>query len=132
MALTDYPAGPVFDQNKTHRVGIEIRTNRGGFLPENLPANNAPFDFVPAGGAPLFTRLIVDNDTCNACHDKLDIDLHVRYESFSTKDWAISGVNPDTVPTVLALGANPYDYDVWVFGIGFRYLVGERDLSFPE
>ncbi len=61
-ALTAYPGGPVFDPSKTHRVGIEIRTNSGGFLPENIPANNAPFDFLPTGGAPLFTRLIVDSD----------------------------------------------------------------------
>jgi hypothetical protein len=72
-ALTAYPAGPVFDQSKTHRVGIEIRTSSDGFHPENIPADNAPFDFVPSGGAPLFTRLIVDSDTCNACHDNLEM-----------------------------------------------------------
>ena len=33
---------------------------------------NGIFDFVPAGGAPTFTRLIVDNDTCDACHDVLN------------------------------------------------------------
>ncbi len=79
-ALTDYPAGPVFDDTKTHRVGIEIRTNSGGFLPENIPADNAPFDFVPAGGAPLFTRLIVDSDTCNACHDNLEMHGEARFD----------------------------------------------------
>ncbi len=80
MALIDYPAGPVFEETKTHRLGIEIRTNSGGFLPENIPANNAPLDFVPTGGAPLFTRLIVDNNTCNACHDNLELHGEARFD----------------------------------------------------
>ena len=62
QALTAYPAGPTFDATKTHRIGIEIR----GQAPIST---NGIFDFLPSGGAPLFTRNIVDNDTCNACHD---------------------------------------------------------------
>ncbi len=65
QALTAYPAGPVFDAAKTHRLGIEIR----GQAPIS---SNGIFDFVPAGGAPTFTRQIVDNDTCFACHDRLE------------------------------------------------------------
>jgi MtrB/PioB family decaheme-associated outer membrane protein len=57
--------------------------------------------------------------------DKLDAILQLRYESFSAEDWALQGVAPDTLPTVLTLGAQPYDYDVWMFGIGVRYLIGE-------
>jgi len=56
--------------------------------------------------------------------DKLDAILQLRYESFSTEDWALQGVAPDTLPTILTLGAQPYDYDVWVIGIGVRYLIG--------
>ncbi|NNF41147.1 MAG: OmcA/MtrC family decaheme c-type cytochrome [Woeseiaceae bacterium] len=78
QALTDYPAGPVFSDTKTHRLGVEIRTNR--YLPENIPANNAPYDFVPTGGAPLDTRLIVNNDTCNACHDNLEFHGEARFD----------------------------------------------------
>jgi len=63
--LTAYPAGPVFDGTKTHRLGIEIR----GQAPIS---SNGIIDFVPVGGAPLFERKIVDNDTCNACHDRLE------------------------------------------------------------
>ncbi len=62
QALTAYPAAPAYDALKSHRLGIEIR----GQAPI---ANNGVFDFVPAGGAPTFTRDVVDNDTCNACHD---------------------------------------------------------------
>jgi len=80
MALTEYAGGPTFDETKTHRLGVEIRTNSGGFLPENIPANNAPFDFLPTGGAPLFTRLIVDSNTCNACHDNLELHGEARFD----------------------------------------------------
>lgn len=79
-ALTDYPAGPVFSQSKTHRLGIEIRTSSGGFFPQNIPADNAPFEFLPTGGTPTFTRRIVDNDTCNACHDNLEMHGEARFD----------------------------------------------------
>jgi OmcA/MtrC family decaheme c-type cytochrome len=65
QALTDYPAGPEFDATKTHRLGIEIR----GDVPSQ---DNGIIDFLPSGGMPTFTRNIVDNDTCNACHDRLE------------------------------------------------------------
>jgi len=58
--------------------------------------------------------------------ERLDIDFSLRYESFVTKDWAIDGVQPDTITTILTLGADSYDYDVWVFGASFRYLIGDR------
>ncbi|MEJ2139149.1 MAG: OmcA/MtrC family decaheme c-type cytochrome [Gammaproteobacteria bacterium] len=69
-ALPDYPNGPEYDETKTHRVGIEIRLE--GSDGEDIPANNAPTDFLPTGGSPTFTRLIVDTDTCNACHDRFE------------------------------------------------------------
>ena len=63
--LDAYPAGPLFDETKTHRLGIEIR----GQAPIS---SNGIFTFVPAGGDPVTERRIVDNDTCNACHDRLE------------------------------------------------------------
>ncbi len=79
QALTDYPAAPTYDPTKTHRVGIEIRTSFPPLTPENIPANNAPYDFVPSGGT-MFTRNIVDNDTCNACHDNLELHGEARFD----------------------------------------------------
>ena len=81
QALTAYAGGPVFSDTKTHRLGVEIRTS--SYLPENIPnipANNAPYDFVPAGGAPVETRLIVNNDACNACHDNLELHGEARFD----------------------------------------------------
>jgi OmcA/MtrC family decaheme c-type cytochrome len=100
-ALTAYPAGPVFDESKTHRVGIEIRTSSGGFLPENIPADNAPFDFLPSGGAPIFTRLIVDSDTCNACHDNLEMHGEARFDvEYCVQCHNPSSIDGDTGNTV--------------------------------
>jgi OmcA/MtrC family decaheme c-type cytochrome len=68
-APDDYPAGPVFDENKIHRLGIEIR----GQAPIS---SNGIVTFVPLTGGPPAddddARRIVDNDTCNACHDRLE------------------------------------------------------------
>ncbi|NIA27943.1 MAG: OmcA/MtrC family decaheme c-type cytochrome, partial [Desulfobulbaceae bacterium] len=64
-ALTDYAGAPVFDAVKTHRLGVEIR----GQAPIS---SNGIFDFVPAGGALLFERKIVDTQTCDTCHDRLE------------------------------------------------------------
>ena len=77
-ALTDYPAGPTFDAAKTHRLGLEIRTSF--VLGVAIPANNSPFDFVPAGGSPIDTRLIVNNAACNACHDNLAFHGEARFD----------------------------------------------------
>jgi MtrB/PioB family decaheme-associated outer membrane protein len=58
--------------------------------------------------------------------EKLEAGLQWRYENFSAADWALQGVAPDTLPTILTLGAQPYDDEVWMAGISFRYLLGDR------
>ena len=59
--------------------------------------------------------------------EKLDVGLNLRYESFQADDWALAGVAPDTIQTVLGLGAEEYDYDVFMISIGVRYLIGSGD-----
>lgn len=59
--------------------------------------------------------------------DRLELGLRLRYESFKAEDWALEGVGPATIPVVLTLGANPYNYDVLAVGLGFRYLIGGVD-----
>lgn len=56
--------------------------------------------------------------------ERMDFILGLRYERFETADWALDGVQPDTIPVVLTMGADAYDYDVWVVGIGVRYRIG--------
>ena len=72
-ALTAYTGAPAFNASLTHRIGLEVRNN--------APTNNAPFDFVPAGGPVTFERLIVDNDTCQACHDVLEFHGGARFDT---------------------------------------------------
>jgi len=84
--LADYPAGPVFDGTKTHRIGIEIR----GQAPIS---SNGIITFVPAGGAPLFERRIVDNGTCNACHDRLEFHGGPRTDV----DYCVTCHNPSSI-----------------------------------
>jgi OmcA/MtrC family decaheme c-type cytochrome len=67
QGIADIP----YDPNLVHRVGLEIRTSPS-ITPANIPANNGVFTFVPASGGPVASgREIVDNDTCNGCHENL-------------------------------------------------------------
>jgi len=101
-ALTAYAGGPVYDETKIHRVGMEIRTERGDLaLGYNIPANNAPYDFRPLGGAvgrdDPDHRLIVDNDTCNACHDNLELHGEARFDvEYCVTCHNPSSIDPDT------------------------------------
>ncbi|MGB5577809.1 MAG: OmcA/MtrC family decaheme c-type cytochrome, partial [Woeseiaceae bacterium] len=97
QALTAYAGGPVFSDIKTHRLGVEIRTDR--FLPENIPANNAPYDFVPAGGVPVEQRLIVNNAACNACHDNLEVHGEARFDV----EYCVTCHNPYSIDPDTAL-----------------------------
>ncbi len=57
--------------------------------------------------------------------ERLELALRLQYESFKAEDWGLEGVGPATIPVILTLGANPYDYDVFMIGLGFRYMFGE-------
>lgn len=70
-----------YDPSLPHRVGLEIRTSPN-VTPANIPANNATYTFLPASGTKLEQsgREIVDNDTCNACHDNLSFHGGARFD----------------------------------------------------
>jgi OmcA/MtrC family decaheme c-type cytochrome len=72
--ITNDPDIP-YDGSLTHRVGYEIR----GLA----PAMNAVYTFQPSSGATsgIFSREIVDNDTCNACHDQLAFHGGARFDT---------------------------------------------------
>lgn len=55
---------------------------------------------------------------------KLELRFNVRYEDYSSSDWALQGVEPATIPTVLTLGGDPYDYSVYLTSLSFRYSFG--------
>ena len=53
--------------------------------------------------------------------DALSIGFDYYFESFDSDDWSLDGVNPDTIPNLLALGADAWNYDVNVFYFSVRY-----------
>jgi MtrB/PioB family decaheme-associated outer membrane protein len=53
-----------------------------------------------------------------------DLRLTLRYEDYSSADWALNGVEPATVPTVLTFGANPDNYSVYLVSLSIRYSFG--------
>ena len=57
-------------------------------------------------------------------NDALKLGAGVRFEKLETSDWALQGVQPATVATLLALGADPYNYDVRVISFTVRYNFG--------
>jgi OmcA/MtrC family decaheme c-type cytochrome len=121
--LDAYPAGPVFDESKTHRLGIEIR----GQAPIS---SNGIFNFVPAGGDPTFERRIVDNDTCNACHDRLEFHggprTDVDYCVTCHNPYSIDGNSGNTVDMKALIHNIHAGRDGYViFGFGDR----EHDFS---
>ena len=62
--------------------------------------------------------------------DRLAGTFSLRYEQFELKDWAL--VSQTTLPNVLTLGAQPYDYDVYAAGIGIRYRFGDEEITLAE
>ena len=65
-----------------------------------------------------------------AFSDRLEGTFELRYERFDLSDFAL--VSPTTLPDVLTLGAEPYDYDVVAFGIGIRYRFGTEEISLVD
>ncbi|MBF8291537.1 MAG: MtrB/PioB family decaheme-associated outer rane protein [Steroidobacteraceae bacterium] len=105
------------------KVDLQLDYTRG--------KGNTEIDVTGGGGPSQFPDLETMLDSLRArilyhWSDKLEAGLQLRYENFSTGDWALQGVAPDTLPTILTLGAQPYDDDVWMASISFRYLIGER------
>lgn len=62
--------------------------------------------------------------------DRLTGTFDLRYERFEMQDWAL--VSETTLPMILTLGAEPYNYDVYAVGIGFRYRFGTSEISLIE
>ena len=82
-----------------------------------------------AGGNSRFPDLettldYVDAKLSYAYSDSLVLSFRARLQRFEAEDWALEGVEPATIPTVLSLGAQPYDDEIVIIGIGFSYSAG--------
>lgn len=105
-----------FDYNRgTGKTRIALDSLSGG--PSTLPTLESTLDSAHVEASYEFS-------------DRLHGTFHLRYERFDLKDWAL--VSETTLPTVLTLGAQPYDYDVYAMGIGIRYRFGDGTISLVE
>jgi OmcA/MtrC family decaheme c-type cytochrome len=141
-----------YDATLTHRVGLELRGT--GANATNNAINNPVYTYLPATGATtgLFTRDIVNDAECDACHDKLqfhggprtDVQYCVICHNPGTTD-AQSGNTLDlkvmvhrihsgvTLPTVVAAGSTApapgVGYVIWGFG---KTLYNFSTIRFPQ
>lgn len=105
-----------FDYNRGNgQTKIALDSLSGG--PSSLPDLESTLDSAQAEASYAFS-------------DRLDGTFHLRYERFKLKDWAM--VSQTTLPTILTLGAQPYDYDVYAVGIGIRYRFGDDEITLVE
>ena len=87
-------------------------------------------ELLPTGGVAWFPEDRTGLDTLTLDSTYLwtaALTLHLRYQRarYGTADWAMQSVYPDTVPTLLGMGAQPYRYDVDVVGVSFVYRLGK-------
>ena len=59
----------------------------------------------------------------------LSLRAALRYEHFDADDYALDGVLPSTVPTLLSLGAAAYDYDLVTVMLSWRYMFGATEAA---
>jgi OmcA/MtrC family decaheme c-type cytochrome len=87
VANVTTPIPVAYEPTLTHRITFEVR----GFA----PVDNPIYDFRPSDGATtgLFTRTIVDTDTCNLCHDDLALHGGARADT----DECVACHNPGSV-----------------------------------
>jgi len=57
-------------------------------------------------------------------NERLRINAAWTWEDYSSHDWQIAGLDPATLPNLLGMGADPYDYSVNVIGLSFSYRFG--------
>ena len=91
-------------------------------------ASNGPSRFPDIESTLDYLRLKLSYQSS----ERLSWTMNARYQRFSAEDWALEGVGPATIPVVLTMGANPYDDEILIFGLGFRYLVGAAASSSSE
>ena len=56
-------------------------------------------------------------------NDSLTFRFDYIFESMDSDDWALDGVSPDTIPNLLALGADAWNYDANIFYFSARWVM---------
>jgi hypothetical protein len=65
-------------------------------------------------------------------HRETRFDVHLVVRELRQQRLGAPGHRPATIPTILALGAEPWDYSVNYVGASVRYYFGSRKLALPE
>jgi MtrB/PioB family decaheme-associated outer membrane protein len=88
----------------------------------SFAANDAAVGGLAQGFPQNTTRLnTMDLNLSYRCSAAMQLRLRVAHESFSSSDWALSGVAPASVPDLLSLGLQPYRENVNLIGVTLRY-----------
>ncbi|HQR49457.1 MAG TPA: MtrB/PioB family outer membrane beta-barrel protein, partial [Steroidobacteraceae bacterium] len=68
----------------------------------------------------------VKADLSYAWNERTDVIFTWWYENLDSRDWALNGIGPATLPNILALGADPYNYSVNYVTLSVRYAFGSE------
>jgi MtrB/PioB family decaheme-associated outer membrane protein len=81
-----------------------------------------------AGNFPTVTSKLnsVKADLTYDVNERMDVLFTWWYENLDSKDWALQGIGPATLPNILALGADPYNYSVNYVTLAVRYSFGTK------
>jgi MtrB/PioB family decaheme-associated outer membrane protein len=132
FAAADWQANTE-DRFKTFGVGVRLRQLTDGVslqLDYNRSDGKSKIDVGSApGGQSRFPDLESTLDYLRIKltwqqSERMEFSVSGRVQRLETEDWALEGVGPATIPSVLTLGAEPYDEDVLIVGVSFRYSVG--------
>ncbi len=90
--------------------------------------SNTAIDGVSAGAFPAVTSKLdtLRADATWTLTKRTDLVFSWWHEKLKTSDWAIQGIEPSTLPTVLALGYDPYNYNVDYVTASVRYYFKPR------
>ena len=121
------------DNFTTYGVGLRLRELTEGMslqLDYNRSDGDSEIEVASApGGQSRFPDLKSTLDYLRVKlmwqqSERMELSVSARVQRLEAEDWALEGVGPATIPSVLTLGAEPYDEDVLIVGVSFRYSVG--------
>lgn len=113
----------------THRIGIQQNNTA-------LPKANATYDFVPAGGAVVTKREIVQTATCNECHNQLAahgggmrIETKLCVTCHNPGSWDNTPGNVQTVDFKVMIHKIHQGAELPSVKAGTPYAIGSQDFS---
>lgn len=122
--------GVVSDKYQTYGGGLQAKvSDKVGFHLDYTYADGNSNTDITGASAGSFPQVQSRQHTFKAdctvgLNDRASLVFAWWYEQLHTHDWAIEGIGPSTLPTVLGLGINPYNYNVNYVTASLRYSFG--------